>query len=224
MSWRPAKSLVALKREIDGRWPNRDRRTDGFIGDAAHCANGGTSDHCPNANDVVRAFDVDSDGIPASWVAEHIRRRGAQGDRRLANGGYVIFNRRIASWSHGWRWREYHGDSPHTDHIHISISQDASGYDAAGGWGVRGAAVPLTHIGGTSSDLPQHPLGKRTLKLQQPNMRGTDAAFVQRFVGAPDNGNYDLMTVARVKRYQGIVGLPRNGIVGPPTWQAMRVT
>ena len=149
MSWRPAKSLVALKREIDGRWPNRDRRTDGFIGDAAHCANGGTSDHCPNASDVVRAFDVDADGIPASWLAEHIRRRGAQGDRRLANGGYVIFNRRIASWSHGWRWRDYHGDSPHTDHIHISVSQDASGYDAAGGWGVRGAAVPLTHIGGT---------------------------------------------------------------------------
>jgi hypothetical protein len=223
MSWRPAKSLSTLKRELDGRWPNRDRRTDGFIGDAAHCSGGGTSDHCPNARDVVRAFDIDADGIPAHWLAEHLRKRGAAGDRRLADGGYVIFNRRIASWSHGWRWRRYDGESPHTDHIHLSVSKNASGYDGPGGWGVRNA-TNIPHGGTIPATLPTHPLGKRVLKLKEPRMRGTDVAFVQRFTGADDDGNYDLKTVARVKRYQGIVGLPRNGIVGPSTWKAMRVS
>ena len=101
MSWRPAKCLSTLKREVDRRWPNRDHRTDGMIGDVAHCGSGGTSDHCPNSAGAVRAFDIDVDGIRADWLAEHFRVLGAQGDRRLANGGYVIFNRRIASWSHG---------------------------------------------------------------------------------------------------------------------------
>jgi hypothetical protein len=120
----------------------------------------------------VRAFDVDADGIPAHWLAEHVRKRGAEGDRRLANGGYVIFNRRIASWSHGWRWRRYDGESPHTDHIHISVSKDESGYDAAGGWGVRSAPAPDVPGGGGSTDLPVHPLGKRVLELKEPHMRG----------------------------------------------------
>lgn len=223
MSWRPAKSLSRLKREVDRRWPNRDRRTDGFIGDAAHCGGGGTSDHCPNSADVVRAFDIDADGIAADWLAEHVRRLGASGDSRLANGGYVIFNRRIASWSHGWRWRHYTGESPHTDHIHISVSEAASGYDKGGGWGVRGAPI-ASHPGGSSTALPRHALGSRVLKLKSPHMRGTDVAFVQRFVGADDDGNFGSNTQARVKRYQGIVSLPRTGVVGPETWQKMRVT
>jgi peptidoglycan hydrolase-like protein with peptidoglycan-binding domain len=55
-------------------------------------------------------------------------------------------------------------------------------------------------------------------------MRGTDVAFVQRFVGADDDGDFGLRTRARVKRFQGIVGLPRTGKVGSPTWKKMRVT
>ena len=222
MSWRPAKSLSRLKRELDRRWPNRDRRTDGFIGDAAHCGGGGTSDHCPNSAGIVRAFDIDADGIPADWLAEHVRRLGAGGDPRLADGGYVIFNRKIASWSHEWRWRAYTGESPHTDHIHISVSTKASGYDKGGGWGVRRAQIPA-HPGGSLTALPRHALGSRVLKLKNPHMRGTDVAFVQRFVGADDDGSFGLRTQARVKRYQGIVGLPRTGVVGPETWQRMRV-
>jgi Putative peptidoglycan binding domain len=223
MSWRPAKCLSRLKRDIDRRWPNRDRRTDGMIGDAAHCGGGGTSDHCPNSAGVVRAFDIDADGIPAGWLAERFRELGARGDPRLANGGYVIFNRKIASWSHGWRWRHYTGESPHTDHIHLSVSRDASGYDKDGPWAIRTATVPV-HLGGTSTALPRHKLGSRELKLKDPHMRGTDVGFVQRWVGAEDDGNFGEKTQARVKRYQGIVGLPRTGVVDRETWRKMRVT
>ena len=68
-----------------------------MVGDIHHCGNGRTSDHCPNAVGVVRAFDIDSDGIPAGALAEHLRLLGLNGDQRLRGGGYVIFNRRIAS-------------------------------------------------------------------------------------------------------------------------------
>lgn len=223
MSWRPAKSLSRLKRELDLRWPNRDRRTDGMIGDAAHCGGGGSSDHCPNSAHVVRAFDIDADGIRTAWVAEHLRQLGEQGDPRLNDGGYVIYNRRIASEVGQWRWRRYEGESPHTDHIHVSVSEKASGYDKGGPWGIR-RAVTSGPLGGPPPALPSHALGKRVLELKNPHMRGTDVAFVQRFVGADDDGDFGLRTRARVKRFQGIVGLARSGVVGPRTWKKMRVT
>ena len=221
--WRGAKALMQLRAEIDARWPSRDRRTDGIIGDDAHCGEGRTSDHCPNAAGVVRGLDIDSDGIPAGWLAEHFRKRGAAGDARLADGGYVIFNRRIASWSRGWTWRVYTGSHPHTDHIHFSFTRTASGYDASGGWGVRGAVVDGPTPPTTPVDLPKHALGTRVLQLAVPPMRGTDVAYVQRWVGADDDGAYGTKTRDRVIRFQRIVDLEPAGIVGPETWRAMRV-
>jgi peptidoglycan hydrolase-like protein with peptidoglycan-binding domain len=222
--WRVAKSLLELRSEIDARWPNRDRRTDGTIGDERHCGGGNTSDHCPNAAHVVRAFDADVDGIPAAWLAEHVRARGAAGDARLANGGYVIYNRRIASWSHGWTWRAYTGDSPHTDHVHISVSLDASGYDRSASWGVRTATpgpAPTSHH---MAHLAAHGVGSRVLRLSDPPMHGADVAFVQRWVGAvPDHGRFDARTKQRVQRYQRLVGLEPSGVVDRGTWHAMRV-
>jgi hypothetical protein len=220
--WRVAKSLVQLRKEIDARWPNRDHTSDGTIGDQAHCGNGRTSDHCPNAAGVVRALDVDASGIPAAKVAEHIRKIGASGDPRLANGGYVIYNSRIASWSHGWTWRAYTGDNPHTSHAHISVSRDPSGYDNGGGWKVKDLSGGGTN-GQPHPDLPKYALGSRVLKLTEPPMRGTDVAFVQRWVGAADDATYGPKTKARVERFQGIAELEVDGVVGPATWRAMRV-
>ena len=221
--WRVATALTQLRREIDGRWPNRDHRSDGTIGDANHCGPGRSSDHCRNSAGVVRALDVDVDGITAAWLAEHVRKRGANGDPRLANGGYVIFNRRIASWSHGWRWRAYNGDNPHTSHIHFSVSQSGSGYDGTGAWGVRAAPVPGGG-GTTTPGLPTHALGSRVLRLASPPMRGTDVGFVQRWVGTEDTGSFAPETDERVKRYQRIVGLEPTGVVDERTWRSMRVT
>lgn len=226
VSWRVAKCLLELRAEINGRWPNRDKRSDGTIGDVNHCGPGRTSDHCPNQAAVVRALDVDADGIPAAALAEHVRKRGANGDPRLANGGYVIFNHRIASWSHGWRWRAYTGDNPHTSHFHVSVSRDASGYDRSGPWEVGSApstpttpSTPMTR----RPDLPVHALGSRVLQLQSPHVRGTDVAFVQRWVGADDDGSFGDETKRRVERFQGIVGLEATGVVEARTWRAMRV-
>ncbi len=48
-----------LREQIDDAFPNRDRKSDGWIGDARH-QRAGTSDHLPDKVDgYVRAIDVD---------------------------------------------------------------------------------------------------------------------------------------------------------------------
>jgi len=82
MAWRNCKASAVLVDEINRRWPGRDKTSDGTIGDAAHATR--TSDHNPwivvDKVGVVRARDVDKDGIDAPWLAEWLRRRGEAGE------------------------------------------------------------------------------------------------------------------------------------------------
>ena len=50
---------IQLREQIDDDYPDRDRKSDGWIADARHIAKG-NSDHIP-ANGIVRAIDIDSD-------------------------------------------------------------------------------------------------------------------------------------------------------------------
>ena len=135
MTWRLAGALVALRSDVNARWPSRDKTSDGTIGDAAHATR--ASDHNPwvvvDGVGVVRALDVDVDGIDAAWYAEQLRLVGAAGDRRLNGGGYVIYNRRITTADFSG-WRVYTGTNPHTSHVHVSFSQYQSGFDDASPW------------------------------------------------------------------------------------------
>jgi peptidoglycan hydrolase-like protein with peptidoglycan-binding domain len=219
VSWRVARALLELRSEIDARWPNRERSSDGSVGDLSHAAR--KSDHNPNAAGVVRAIDVDADGIPAAWLAEHVRRRGQAGDQRLTPGGYVIFNHRIASDVAGWTWRAYTGSNPHTAHVHVSATTAASGYDDSGAWGVKTANVDPRRT--TKSGLPRFRRGSRLLRLTSPCLRGTDVRYVQRRVGADPDGVFGENTEARVKAWQTAKGLDSDGRVGPATWASLRV-
>lgn len=114
MTYYLAPSLEALRDEIDERWPNRDKTSDGWIGDASHSAR--KSDHNPDWSDggVVRAIDVDEDGINVKEVLDSV-----VGDPRVE---YVIYEMKIASRTYGpWTWRSYSGSNPHDKHMHISI-------------------------------------------------------------------------------------------------------
>ena len=51
---------IQLREMIDDLYPERDRRSDGWVADARHLAKG-NSDHIPDARGIVRAIDIDSD-------------------------------------------------------------------------------------------------------------------------------------------------------------------
>ena len=115
------KAGVQLREQIDDHFPDRDRRSDGWIGDSRHAAT--KSDHNPLAPTmVVRAIDIDTDlgGAKnnAAYLADQIR-IAAKKDKRIA---YVIFNSKIASPILNWKWRKYSGVDPHTSHLHISFT------------------------------------------------------------------------------------------------------
>lgn len=127
--WHLALSLVALRTEIDRRWPNRDKTSDGSIGDASHAAR--KSDHNPDwdAGGVVRAIDVDKDGINVQDLLDAVVR-----DPRVA---YVIWNRRIASATDDgvpWDWEPYDGTNPHDKHVHISIKHTTAAETNVSRW------------------------------------------------------------------------------------------
>jgi hypothetical protein len=97
VAWRNCQASLTFVAGVNARWPARDKASDGTIGDAAHATR--TSDHNPwvvlNGQGIVRARDVDVDGVDAAWCVEELRKLGRAGDPRLVPGGYVISNRRI---------------------------------------------------------------------------------------------------------------------------------
>lgn len=149
MAWRVAQCLISLRTELNSKWPDRDTHSDGMIGDPSHASTGSASDHNPwiivDGVGVVRAYDIDVDldgtddnegGEAINALAEHFRQMGANGDPRLVNGGYVIFNNRIASANGDWAWRSYSGADPHTSHIHLSVTKNYPDFDMSDQWGI----------------------------------------------------------------------------------------
>lgn len=125
------RSLVNLRGEIDRRWPNRDRRTDGWY----RAPNiGPPSQHHPDGKGAVHAIDVDKDGINPDWIVAHIRRSGGVL-------WYMIWNRTIWSATHQWQPRPYSGPSPHTDHMHFSVYLTATAENYSGTWGIAVAGT-----------------------------------------------------------------------------------
>ena len=114
-----------LREQFDDTYPDRDRRSDGWLGDQRHLSR--PSDHNPDRETgLVRAIDVDRDvyksGKPDLMpdIADQIRLAAKAGDKRIA---YVIFQGRIASSRMGFRWRKYSGSNPHNAHCHISFTK-----------------------------------------------------------------------------------------------------
>ena len=59
MAWRNTAAALKLREQVNARWPDRDKRSDGTIGDTAHAAR--KSDHNPDADGWVKALDIDAD-------------------------------------------------------------------------------------------------------------------------------------------------------------------
>jgi hypothetical protein len=125
VSWKPVAGVTVMRDQINRRWPNRDKRSDGVLGDAAHAAR--QSDHNPDSRGYVHALDIDEDLRGSKddnvWLADQIianARMRRSGSNRLK---YVVYEDKIASGTHAnhfWTWR---GDNyGHTIHMHISFT------------------------------------------------------------------------------------------------------
>ena len=124
-----------LREQIDDDYPDRDRKSDGWIADARHLAKG-TSDHIPQ-NGIVRALDIDADlnahKEEAYALVEKIRKCAKRGDKRIK---YIIYDGKIMSPILNWKRRKYRGANPHRSHFHVSFTtlgdKDGSWFDLEG--------------------------------------------------------------------------------------------
>mgnify|MGYP006279262349 CR=1 FL=1 len=125
------KGGITLRAQIDKRWPKRDRRSDGWIGDKAHQAR--KSDHNPDARGIVHAIDIDADLLgpgkgrqAAQRLANQIVAYAASGQPGSDRIKYVVYNDQVASGTYPtsfWTWRgKGYG---HYDHIHVSFTAAA---------------------------------------------------------------------------------------------------
>jgi len=117
---------VTLRNQVNKRWPRRDKRSDGWIGDKAHA--GRQSDHNPDARGLVHALDIDADLDPkdpgaAQRLANQIVTYAASGIPGANRIKYVVFNDQIASGTYAnsmWKWRG--SGYGHMHHIHVSFT------------------------------------------------------------------------------------------------------
>jgi hypothetical protein len=139
MTWRIAKSLEVLRKQINETLPKRSKVADGSIGDAAHASR--SSDHNPWIKDgkigVVTALDFTHDptnGLDCNALADALK---ASGDPRIK---YLIWNKRIWNPSVSPKWRPYSGANAHNKHLHISVKADKARFDDPKPWAWRATA------------------------------------------------------------------------------------
>lgn len=127
---------VTLRDQVNKKWPNRDKSSDGWIGDAAHAANEGWgtngkgSYHNPDPNGIVHAIDIDNSfgpgwktGSTAKEFAEQLAtycRQGKDGGRIA----HIVYDGQVASaTANNWYFRG--SGYGHFHHIHISFTNKA---------------------------------------------------------------------------------------------------
>lgn len=219
--WRNCRASITLADEVNRRWPDRDRSSDGTVGDAAHASR--SSDHNPwiviDKVGVIRARDVDKDGIDAPWLAEFLRRRGEVGDPRLTGGGYVIFNRRITTPDFRG-WKVYTGKNPHTAHLHVSFSRNRAGFDSAAAWdlAVPAAPAPAPAAAGRPS-LTYGMRGNAELRKVQLFMARVFRDYARDLAATGNYIDETTRVIAEFQRRTGITGPDADGrTIGPRTW------
>lgn len=205
MGWYLAPALGVLRSEVDTRWPDRDKTSDGTIGDPRHQAS--RSDHNPNSRGSVNAWDMDKDGVdPWAVIAAFQQHPSAH---------YWIYQRQIADRDNGWRRRPYHGSNPHDKHVHFSIGQTATAENDRRPWGLHeeDALAAL-------SDNEQHELLTLARRINQVLETGQRPEGNQTSGGVPINWLVRTLAEIQAELQQTRPGLDRaelSALVDPLT-------
>lgn len=223
MGYYLAPSLEVLRAEINARWPNRDRKSDGWIGDIGH--QGTKSDHNPNSRGSVDAIDIDEDGIDIWAVFAAIKKH--------PSARYFIYERKLYHRLRGWKAENYTGVNPHDKHAHLSIEQDRDAEEDRRSWGIAKAKPAKP-----STPKPSQPATDWTKELimSLPTVKDNTAPTgakkraqsllaaagfppVNSFDGRgrPD-GKWGNGSKAALKSFQASQKLTVDGICGPKTW------
>lgn len=116
-----SKSAIQLREQIDDCYADRNRSSDGWIGDERHRHL--KSDHNPDKNGWVRAIDVTANlGSHTDEMHRLVEQLRKYGRKRLK---YIIFDGKIVSRKSMWRWVKYKGVNPHRSHAHFSFKKKA---------------------------------------------------------------------------------------------------
>jgi peptidoglycan hydrolase-like protein with peptidoglycan-binding domain len=204
MQWHLNAALTQFRAEVNATFPKRDKQSDGTVGDLAHQA--GSSEHNPDPDGSVDAWDcdVDLDGTnddhgPAAKIEALKQAFQAHPASQLWIHNGQIANRDVGKWKR----RPYTGKNAHHRHIHFQSrpSQETN----ATPWRVDHIldAANVTVSSGKS----------------KAGMKGTDVAFLQRWLGVDDDGKFGAKTEAAVKEYQKMRGITADGVVGKATWR-----
>lgn len=222
--WYLAPSLVALRTEVNLRWPGRDRSSDGWVGDAYHASR--TNSHNPvgspggpgvGTKGAVHALDITANGINVTSVL-----RAVVGDSRV---WYVIYDRKIWSRTTGWAPVRYTGD-PHTTHIHVNLREGSQRIAVAAErdnsrW-LSGSSGSTARAAGTSARSMLTP------KLTNSGTKALQRALISAGYHIPSGptGWYGPETTRAVRAFQqaqGWSGSGADGIAGSQTLRRLGV-
>lgn len=218
-SWREAKSLQQLEKELQASYPGT---TTWELGDKAH--QGTWSDHNPNDSGVVCAKDILADGgLSLQRLADHLVAHPHPNLR------YVIFNRRIAERSNGFDWKAYNGKSPHDKHLHVSVGNGPDGrgtrdYDSTASWRIAEIkdgkpsvpakpSKPTTPNNDEEYDMPTQRRGAKGLYV-----RILQALLVAWGFKVTIDGIFGAQTERQLRAFQAKHAKPVDGIAGSITW------
>ncbi len=160
VEWELVDSAESLFDEFNVLAPERDKSSDGSIGNEAHQQE--SSDHNPDETgktpfedddsiNEVHAIDVTANLRKPGWsmqkVVDIIVERHRVGlDNRLQN---VIYNEVIYSASWGWTSRAYKGSNKHKKHAHFGFKYTTAAERNIRSWGL------LEGMGGIYMNLPK---------------------------------------------------------------------
>lgn len=225
-SWRVAKSLLALRAQINAAAPNRSKASDGTIGNTAHFNQGSASDHNPWVKDshgtpVVTGMDITHDPVHGCDVWTIAQAIVASRDKRLK---YFIYTGGVggkpgicSSSVSPWTWRTRSVDD-HGHHLHISVDSNAADYDAVGAWRIAFTPVKMSHPAAATGVAKSNPaLVKALQRSVNVPMDGKWGDGTQRALDVVRYFAFHNRLPWGVKSLQRSVGAKQDGAMGPAT-------